>query len=144
MSGHRRRYPIGQPGDIRPGAMRLVSVGGLEVGVFNLGARFVAYRNRCPHQGAPVCLGRVGGTTLPAAPGVYVFGRRDQVLHCPWHRWQFDLTTGEALVGHGVRLARVDVTVEDGQLVLHLPDRNEGPAPHAGDRSAALAEAERR
>lgn len=139
MSGQRQRYPIGQPGDVRPGAARIVSVGGIEVGVFNLGERFVAYRNHCPHQGAPVCLGRVGGTTLPAAPGEYIYGRRDQVLHCPWHRWQFDLAKGEALFGHGVRLAQVDVAVEEGQIVLYLPERGERAAPHAGDLSSPPA-----
>lgn len=136
MSGRRRRYPIGQQGDLRPGAVQIVSAGGIEIGVFNLGDRLVAYRNRCPHQGAPVCLGRVGGTTLPAAPGEYIYGRRNQVLHCPWHRWQFDLTTGEALFGHGVRLARVDVAIEDGQIVLYLPERDERPALKGGDRHA--------
>jgi nitrite reductase/ring-hydroxylating ferredoxin subunit len=92
----------------------------MEIGVFNLGDRFVAYRNLCPHQGAPVCQGRVGGTTLPSAPGEYVFGRRAKVLHCPWHHWQFDRETGEALFGHRVRLAPIEIAVEGKELVVYL------------------------
>ncbi len=91
------------------------------MGIFNLGDRFVAYRNHCPHQGAPVCLGRVGGTTLSSTPGDYVYGRHGRVLVCPWHGWEFDLETGRTLFGGLSRLAPVGVRVEDDMLILELP-----------------------
>jgi 3-phenylpropionate/trans-cinnamate dioxygenase ferredoxin subunit len=115
----RRRVPVCRADELSAGESRLATVEGVEVGVFNLGDRLVAYRNHCPHQGAPVCRGRVGGTTLPSAPGEYVFGRHGRVLHCPWHGWQFDLESGDAL-GHGTRLAPVQVAVEDGTIVVSL------------------------
>ncbi|HWE64562.1 MAG TPA: Rieske (2Fe-2S) protein [Chloroflexota bacterium] len=139
MNMRHRRYPIGHPADIRPGAAYVVSVDGIEIGVFKLGERVVAYRNHCPHQGAPVCTGRVGGTTLPSAPGEYVYGRRDEVLHCPWHHWQFDLSTGEALFGQRVRLARVEVAVEDEEVVIYLPAAGAGTP--GTTRSAPVQEA---
>lgn len=108
--------------EIRPGESRIVEANGLEVGIFNLEGRVVAYRNLCPHQGAPVCRGRIGGTTVPSMPGEYVFGLRGQVLHCPWHGWQFDLLTGEGL-GNRTRLARISAAVEDGHIVLYLPSK---------------------
>jgi nitrite reductase/ring-hydroxylating ferredoxin subunit len=124
LSKVRERFPVGRAEDVPPGGRRIVEVGGVKVGVFNLGDRFVAYRNHCPHQGAPVCLGRVGGTTVPSEPGEYVYGRRGRVLVCPWHGWEFDLETGDALIGHRVRLAPVEVTVEDGGgLVVYLNRR---------------------
>ena len=106
--------------ELPPGGRRIATVGGREIGVFNLGDRLVAYRNHCPHQGAPVCLGRVAGTTLPSTPGEYVYGRHGRILHCPWHGWQFDLETGEALFGHRVRLAPVDVELIDGSIVISI------------------------
>ncbi|MCI0637271.1 MAG: Rieske (2Fe-2S) protein [Actinobacteria bacterium] len=124
MSGDRTSFPVCRADELAAGARRIVSAGGVEVGVFNLGDRLVAYRNHCPHQGAPVCQGRVGGTTLPSAPGEYVFGLRGRVLHCPWHGWEFDLETGNALFGHRVRLAPVDVEVEDGVIVLSIRARD--------------------
>lgn len=80
----------------------------------------MAYRNRCPHQGGPVCLGRWGGTTLPSAPGEYLFGRHGRVLVCPWHGWEFDLETGEALFGRRVRLAPVATDVVNGSIVVDV------------------------
>lgn len=98
----------------------MATIAGTEVGVFNLGDRVVAYRNHCPHQGAPVCAGRVGGTTLPSAPGEYAYGRHGRILHCPWHGWQFDLETGEALFGHRVRLAPLEVELTDDSIVVSI------------------------
>lgn len=103
-----------------PGEHQVVNVDGVEVGVFNVGGHLVAYRNHCPHQGAPVCQGRVTGTTMPCAPGEYTYGLRGRVLVCPWHGWEFDLHTGRALFGGRTRLARVPVTVDDGKVMLHL------------------------
>lgn len=98
-----------------------MTVADVEVGVFNLGERLVACRKSMhAHQGAPVCQGRVGGTTLRSAPGEYVFGLRGRILHCPWHHWQFDLESGGALFGHGVRLAPVDVELDEGTIVLSV------------------------
>ena len=121
MSRARVSVAVAPADELRPGERRVVRVEGVEVGIFNLGDRFVAYRNHCPHQGAPVCLGRIGGTTMASAPGEYVYGRRGRVLVCPWHGWEFDLETGGVLFGGRSRLAPVDVRVEEGMLVLELP-----------------------
>ena len=45
---------VGRCSDLADGDYRVVAVGELEVGVFRLGERFVAYENRCPHHGGPV------------------------------------------------------------------------------------------
>jgi len=115
------RFSVCRVEELREGERRIVDARGVEVGVFNLGERLVAYRNRCPHMKAPVCRGRVGGTNLPSPPGTYRFGKRGRVLHCPWHGWQFDLETGEGLVGYPQRLSPVECGVEDGEVVLYLP-----------------------
>jgi nitrite reductase/ring-hydroxylating ferredoxin subunit len=118
----RARATICRADKLAPGERRISAVDGVEIGVFNVDGTFVAYRNYCPHQGAPVCRGRVGGTTLPSAPGHYVYGREGRILHCPWHGWQFDLESGEAL-GHSARLAPVQAAVEDGMLVVYVPTK---------------------
>ena len=122
MTQARPRATICRADELPPGERRISAVDGVEIGVFNVDGTFVAYRNYCPHQGAPVCRGRVGGTTLPSAPGHYVYGREGRILHCPWHGWQFDLESGEAL-GHRARLAPVQVAVEDGMLVVYVPKK---------------------
>ncbi len=113
-----RRWPVGPAGTIAPGACRLVEVKGLSIGVFNVNGQFIAALNLCPHELAPVCRGRVGGTTLPSPPGEYRWGREGEILACPWHGWEFDLTTGRALADPRVRLRRFPVAVEDGTLFV--------------------------
>ncbi|MGH3042240.1 MAG: Rieske (2Fe-2S) protein [Gaiellaceae bacterium] len=122
MTRARRRVGAFPLDDLPPGERRIVGLGGLEVGVFNLGDRLVAYRNYCPHQGAPVCLGRVGGTALPSEPGEYVYGRHGRILVCPWHGWEFDLDTGRVLFNARARLAAIEVTVEEDMVILHVSD----------------------
>jgi nitrite reductase (NADH) small subunit len=43
---------------------RTVDLGSLSVAIFNLGDRFAAVENRCPHKGGPLADGIVGGTTV--------------------------------------------------------------------------------
>lgn len=83
---------------------KLVAVNGLEVGIYLVGDELYAWRNVCPHAGAPVCRGRVGGTRLPSGVYEYEYGRDGEILRCPWHGWEFDLRTGDHLVPTGTKL----------------------------------------
>jgi 3-phenylpropionate/trans-cinnamate dioxygenase ferredoxin subunit len=115
-----RRWPVGKASEIAPGERRLVEVKGHSIGLFNVNGRFVAALNLCPHELAPVCKGRVGGTTLPSPPGEYRWGREGEILACPWHGWEFDLTTGRALPDPRVRLRLYPVSVEDDTIYVTL------------------------
>ncbi|MGI8486695.1 MAG: Rieske (2Fe-2S) protein [Thermomicrobiales bacterium] len=107
------RWPVARVDDVSPGSMKLVDVKGLSIGIFNVHGEFVAVLNLCPHELAPVCRGRLGGTTLPSPPGEYRWGREGETLACPWHGWEFDLLTGKALADAKARLKQYDVVVED-------------------------------
>ena len=105
----------------------------IEVGVFNVGGEFYAYRNVCPHAGAPICQGKICGTTRAGAVGEYVLEREGEIVRCPWHGWEFDLLTGAQLVDAKMKLkpyqvaAQVaaletfEVTSEADCVVLKLP-----------------------
>jgi nitrite reductase/ring-hydroxylating ferredoxin subunit len=82
--------------------------------------RMVMLLNVCPHELAPVCLGRLGGTTLPSAPGEWIWGREGEILACPWHGWEFDLLTGACLTDRR-RLRSYEVIVEDDQIIITVP-----------------------
>jgi nitrite reductase/ring-hydroxylating ferredoxin subunit len=115
------RHPVARSDEIPPGGRKIVSVGRIEIGLFNVGGEIRAYRNACPHAGAPVCLGRVTGTSLPSQVYEYVYGREGRVLRCPWHGWEFDLLTGEHLVDPETRLKAVAVEAENlDRLPLEL------------------------
>jgi nitrite reductase/ring-hydroxylating ferredoxin subunit len=108
-----KRHPVAQAADITPGGRRVVTVGRVEIGIFNVGGEFRAYRNACPHAGAPVCLGRVSGTSLPSGVYEYLYGKEGCILRCPWHGWEFDLRTGEHIVDPRTRLK--EVPLESGR-----------------------------
>lgn len=113
----RRRWPVAQVGEIPPGQRKLVEVDGRSIGLFNVKGQLVAVLNVCPHELAPVCLGRVSGTTLPSPPGEFRWGREGEILACPWHGWEFDLLAGEALADRR-RLRLYDVTIEEGIIYV--------------------------
>ena len=115
-----RPWPVARASEIGPGEVRLVEVKRHSIGLFNVAGRFVAALNVCPHELAPVCRGRVGGTTLPSAAGEYRWGREGEILACPWHGWEFDLLTGRALADPRIRLRLYPVTVEDDTVYVTL------------------------
>lgn len=115
-----RRWEVGRASELPPGERRLVEVKGHSIGLFNVNGEIVAALNLCPHELAPVCRGKVRGTTLPSPPGEYRWGREGEILACPWHGWEFDLLTGRALADERVRLRRYPVTVEDDTIFVTL------------------------
>lgn len=115
-----QKWPVARASEIAPGERRLVDVKKLSIGVFNVNGQFFAALNICPHELAPVCRGRVSGTTLPSPPGEYRWGREGEILACPWHGWEFDLLTGKALADERVRLRLYPVTVEDDTVYITL------------------------
>ena len=103
-----------------PGGRRIVEVQGKRIGVFNVGGRFYALHNGCPHKGGPLCEGRICGTTLPAQRREFLYGREGQILRCAWHGWEFDIATGRALADPRVRARTYPVAVEEGRVVLRM------------------------
>jgi 3-phenylpropionate/trans-cinnamate dioxygenase ferredoxin subunit len=83
--------------------------------VFNVGGEFFALRNRCPHQGGPLCIGPLGGFVSSSGPGDYSVSRRGEILRCPWHGWEFDVRTGQSWFDpRRVRVRSYDVAIESG------------------------------
>ena len=114
------RYVVCAANELPPGTRRIVTVGSRSIGVFNVGGRYYALRNVCPHQGAPLCEGPLTGTALPGPPGTFRYGREGEILRCPWHGWEFDVTSGRSIFNpHAVRVRSYPVAVE---ATVPLPD----------------------
>lgn len=119
--GRVRAASVDELGD---GDRTLVHVDGTSVGVFNLDGEYYALANECPHQGGPVCTGRIGGKIVAEERGV---GERveervseERVVACPWHGWEYDVETGEHVGNPRVALETYDVVV-DGEDVFVVP-----------------------
>lgn len=119
-----KRHPVAQAGEIPPGGRKLVSVGRIEIGLFNVGGEVRAYRNACPHAGGPVCQGRISGTSMPSKVYEYIYGMEGRILRCPWHGWEFDLRTGGHIVDPETRLK--EIPVETGGLERYPMEQRDG------------------
>lgn len=106
--------------DLPPGAMKLVDVGKFGVGVYNVRGSLHAIVNYCSHEGAPLCEGLIGGTneTAPDEPDGLRRVKDGQIVRCPWHNWEFDVTTGQNLADPKRRVRTYDVDVDDGKVYL--------------------------
>jgi len=65
------------------GELRLFRIRGREILAVNLGGKVYCLDGRCTHAGAPLAEGTFNG----------------EVLTCPWHYSQFNITSGEVLGG---------------------------------------------
>ncbi|MGP0095335.1 MAG: Rieske (2Fe-2S) protein [Xanthobacteraceae bacterium] len=115
---------VGALSDMADGDYRIFAVETVEVGVFRLGDRVVAYENTCPHAGGPVCQGKIFNrveellTPEKKSLGLRFSTRRNVV--CPWHGYEFDLETGCHPGNPAVRLRPVKADVRDGQIFIKL------------------------
>ena len=106
MNGHRWvRVTRCESVPLREG--RAVTLGGREIAIFNLGDRFMATDNRCPHQGGPLCDGLLAGGSVV----------------CPLHAWKFRLDSGrvERPDARGTCITTYPTRIEEGIVWLELP-----------------------
>lgn len=106
--------------DIPPGSRKIVTVKGQEMGIFNIKGNYYALLNRCPHQGAPVCLGEISVARLPSGPNEHRRGREGEILRCPRHGWEFELATGRSLCAPQIRMERFTVATEGSDIIIYL------------------------
>jgi nitrite reductase/ring-hydroxylating ferredoxin subunit len=122
-------FVVGTVDEFPPGKPpRILDVGGRAVGVYNVDGHFYAVQNVCPHALGPVCRGTFGGTFLPSKPGEWTAGLENRVIRCPRHRWEFDITTGESVMGVDRRkLVTFPVSIEDDRLIITMRPRPSAP-----------------
>jgi nitrite reductase (NADH) small subunit/3-phenylpropionate/trans-cinnamate dioxygenase ferredoxin subunit len=47
---------------------------------------------------------------------------KGHVIECPWHRWQFDVQTGERPENPNITVACCPVRLEGNQIQVALPE----------------------
>ena len=109
--------------DLPPGERKIVTVGRRSIGVFNVNGNLYALRNRCPHKGAPLCMGIIRPLVTGPEPYQFEVSREGEILRCPWHGWEFDLATGRSVFNpHQVRVRSYDVSVEPAEAEPDLDE----------------------
>ncbi|MGH7432314.1 MAG: Rieske (2Fe-2S) protein [Candidatus Methylomirabilales bacterium] len=96
---------VGSAKDIPPGSGKLVQVEGKRIAVFNVGGRYYAIDDACPHQGGPLSEGTLEG----------------EVVTCPWHGSTFNVTTGAVLTAPARKgVSRYTVRDSAGELSVEV------------------------
>jgi nitrite reductase/ring-hydroxylating ferredoxin subunit len=107
-----KKVAVAREADIPDGERKIGQVDGLSIGVFHHQGKWYALRNSCLHRGGPVCTGTLAG----------------DVLTCPWHGFQYNVTNGQLLVDPAACLDTYALFIENGAIVLQVPDTNSQPA----------------
>ncbi len=100
-----QRHRIASVSDVPVGTGCEYVAGGRIVALFHLDDGFHALDGICPHAGGPLALGMVRGN----------------VVTCPWHGWQFDVTTGRHCLNAQLCHTSFPVTVEGADVFVELP-----------------------
>lgn len=95
---------VAKTGDVPNGTGKVVEAGGKEIALFNQDGKFYAINNICLHQGGPLGEGYLKGT----------------IVTCPWHGWQFDVTSGVNAVEPSIRTECYPVKVEGEDILVEL------------------------
>lgn len=90
--------------EIAPGTAKVVEVGDKTLAVFNCDGSFYATDNTCKHRGGPLGEGTLSGTAVT----------------CPWHGWEFDVSSGACAMDPSKHLQTYPVAVEGGDLFVTL------------------------
>jgi nitrite reductase (NADH) small subunit len=91
---------IARASDISPGTGGEFVAGDRIVALFNVDGQFYALDGICPHQGGPLGKGHLAGC----------------IVTCPWHGFQFDVTTGQHQTSKSLVHPRFEVKVEAGEV----------------------------
>ncbi|MBI4042535.1 MAG: Rieske (2Fe-2S) protein [Deltaproteobacteria bacterium] len=90
--------------DVSSGSGMVMQIDDKRVALFNVGGNFYAIDNTCKHRGGPLGDGELDGTTVI----------------CPWHGWQYDVTSGQCKTNPQVCVTRYDVKVEGDEIKIAL------------------------
>ena len=93
---------VARTDDVPPGTGTVVEANGRKLALFNVDGTFYALDNTCLHRGGPVGEGDLDGT----------------IVTCPWHGFQYDVTTGRNVFDPEVGLQSFEVRVADGDVLV--------------------------
>jgi len=90
--------------EIPAGKIREVTVDGKALAIANVGGQFYAIDNTCLHRGGPLGDGPLEG----------------EIVTCPWHGWQYDVTTGKIVQNPNAGVASYKVEVRGADVFVDL------------------------
>lgn len=95
---------LGPADQIAEGEKTQFEVGGLYVLACRVNGGLYAIDAICPHRGAFLTQGTLEGPTV----------------RCPWHAWEFDITTGQGITNPMSCVRQYDIREENGRLLIEV------------------------
>ncbi len=93
---------VAKKSEVPEGGGKTVEVGGKKIALFNIQGSFHAIEDTCRHKGGPLGEGSLEGS----------------LVTCPWHGWEYDVTTGACRTNPAVKVAAYQVRVEGEDILL--------------------------
>jgi 3-phenylpropionate/trans-cinnamate dioxygenase ferredoxin subunit len=116
------RHVVAKADEVAPGERKLVNVKGRDIGIFNVNGAFYALANKCPHAGGSLCEGTIIALVLSERPGHYSLARHGEFLRCPWHGWEFEISSGQSWCDpQNLRVRQFNISVESGETLVKGP-----------------------
>jgi nitrite reductase/ring-hydroxylating ferredoxin subunit len=120
--------------DLKPGQLIEAKFGKISVVVCRThSGQLYAFSNRCIHQGAPLSKGLLCGTSAPTNRiGQYTYIKEGEILRCPWHGREFDITQEGCMLSEPRRkLARFHAFFDGEDVVVStINQHREGENNH--------------
>jgi 3-phenylpropionate/trans-cinnamate dioxygenase ferredoxin subunit len=115
-------YVVANVEDVPEGTHIVVKARDREIGIFNVRGSYYAIPNTCFHQNGPVCLGTVTGAVVsgPETGWKKAYSQEGEIVVCPWHALEFNVTTGQCLAYANKRLKTYPVRVENNEIRVEM------------------------
>lgn len=93
---------VAKVNEMPPGSAREFQADGKVIALFNVGGKFYATDNVCLHRGGPLGQGSLEG----------------EIVTCPWHGWQYNVTSGGSVFNEQITVQTFEVKVEGDDIVV--------------------------
>jgi len=90
--------------EVPPGTIREIQIDGKTFALANVEGKLYAINNTCLHRGGPLGQGVMEGKNVT----------------CPWHGWEYDVTTGKACMNPSVGVECYGVEVRGDDIFVDV------------------------
>ena len=91
--------------EVPAGTIHQFQVAGTAVALANVDGKFYAMNDVCVHRGGPLGEGEL----------------HEKVVTCPWHGWQYDVTTGKVTQNPSMGVACYATEVRGDEVFVAVP-----------------------